>query len=42
MPRLAPSLAGDIPVRPDDADAVTGIGEHNVRLLVKAVLRASG
>ena len=33
-------LAGDIPVRP--GDAVTGIDDRNVSLLVKAVLHASG
>lgn len=40
MLRLAASLAGDIPVRL--GDAVTGIDERNVALLVDAVLHASG
>ena len=40
MLRLAASLAGDIPVRL--GDAVTGIDEHNVSLLLKAVLHTSG
>ena len=40
MLRLAASLAWDIPVRL--GDAVTGIDDRNVGILVKAVLHASG
>ncbi|MGH3194904.1 MAG: hypothetical protein ACRDOH_31800 [Streptosporangiaceae bacterium] len=40
MLRLAASLAGDIPVRL--GDAITGIDDRNVSLLIKAVLHASG
>ncbi len=40
MLRLAASLAGDVPVRL--GDAVTGIDQSNVGLLVKAVFHASG
>jgi len=40
MLRLAASLAGDIPVQL--GDAVTGIDDRNVGLLVKAILHASG
>jgi len=40
MPRLAASLAIDVPV--SLGDAVTGIDGRNVGLLVKAVLHASG
>lgn len=38
--RLAASLAADIPVRL--GDAVTGIDDNNVALLIDAVLHASG
>jgi hypothetical protein len=38
--RLAASIAGDIPVRL--GDAITGIDQRNVGLLVKAILHASG
>jgi hypothetical protein len=40
MLRLAASLAGDIPVQL--GDAVTGIDDRNVDLLIKAVLHAAG
>jgi len=40
MLRLAASLADDIPVRL--GDAVTGIDQRNVGLLVKAILHACG
>jgi hypothetical protein len=40
MLRLAASLAGDVPVRL--GDAVTGIDDRNVDLLVAAILHASG
>lgn len=40
MLRLAASLAGDIPVCL--GDAVTGIDDRNVGLLVMVVLHASG
>lgn len=38
--RLAASLAGDIPVRL--GDAITGIDDRNVELLMTAILHASG
>ena len=40
MLRLAASLAGDIPVRL--GDAITGIDDRNVELLMTAILHASG
>jgi hypothetical protein len=40
MLRLAASLAGHIPVRL--GEAITGIDDHNVGLLVRAVCHASG
>lgn len=40
MLRLAASLAGDIPVQL--GDAVTGIDDRNVDLLVAAILHAAG
>ena len=40
MLRLAASLAGDVPVRL--GNAVTGIDDRNVDLLVAAILHASG
>lgn len=40
MLRLAASLASDIPVQL--ADAVTGVDDRNVNLLIKAVLHAAG
>jgi hypothetical protein len=40
MLRLAASLAADIPV--SLGDAVTGIDQHNVDILVAAVLHAAG
>jgi len=40
MLRLAASLAGDVPVRL--GDAVTGIDDRNVDLLIAAILHASG
>lgn len=40
MLRLAASLAGDVPVQL--GNAVTGIDDRNVGLLVKAIRHASG
>jgi ADP-ribose pyrophosphatase YjhB (NUDIX family) len=40
MLRLAASLAGGIPV--NLRDALTGIDDHNIQLVIKAVLHASG
>ena len=40
MLHLAASLARDVPV--SLGEAITGIDDHNVGLLVKAVLHASG
>ena len=40
MLRLAASLADGIPV--DLRDALTGIDDHNINLVITAVLHASG
>ena len=40
MLRLAASLAGGIPV--DLRDALTGLDDHNINLVITAVLHASG